>query len=396
MLKSFPESALLDEAHYHLAESCYAAGQFADAIAAYDVVLQQHATSSYVPYALYGKGWSLMKSGQFDLAATDFSALIDQHGTHALKDDALFARGMCFRQAKKYAEAIANIDQYLNENPDAPQRADALYERGLSEALAEQPEKAADTFSELLKQFPDYPNGDKVLYELAWAYKVLSREAEASQTFASLAEKYPASSLAAEAHFHVGENYYNQKDYASAVKAYEQAAKANNPALNEKVIYKLGWSQYQLAQHREALARFEELLKSYRDGELAADAWFMKGECLFRLNDFQLALPAFQEAIRREASSPQVAVLRQLHAGQAAGQLDKWQESMSYLDALIEQYPESYYVAEAYFERGRARQKLNQLDEAIKDFQTAAEKSRATVGIRAVHGGRSRIPAETI
>ncbi len=290
---------------------------------------------------------------------------------------------MCFRQAKKYAEAIANIDQYLNENPDAPQRADALYERGLSEALAEQSEKAADTFSELLKQFPDYPNGDKVLYELAWAYKVLSREAEASQTFASLAEKFPASSLAAEAHFHVGENDYNQKDYASAVKAYEQAAKANNPALNEKVIYKLGWSQYQLAQHREALARFEELLKSYSDGELAADAWFMKGECLFRLNDFQLALPAFQEAIRREASSPQVAVLRQLHAGQAAGQLDKWQESMGYLDALIEQYPESYYVAEAYFERGRARQKLNQLDEAIKDFQTAAEKSRATVGIRA-------------
>ncbi len=341
------------------------------------------AQSPYVPFALYGKGWSLLKAKDFDQASASFTALMDQHAEHELADDALFARGMCYRQANKYVEAIADIDKYLTTNPNAVQRADALYERGLSEAAAQQYQKAVDTYAELLKQFPDYPHTNKVLYELAWAYQSLPDAAAAAKTFATLAEKYPADPLAAEANFHVGESCYAQKDYANAVKAYQQSAQANNEALQEKVIYKLGWSHYQLQQYREALGQFEGLIKSYGDGELASDAWFMKGECLLRLNEFAQALPAYQEALNHEASSPQIAVLRQLHAAQAAGQLEKWEESVNFLNPLIEKYPDSFYVAEAHFERGRARQKVNQLDEAIKDFQQAAEKSRDVVGIRA-------------
>ncbi len=234
-----------------------------------------------------------------------------------------------------------------------------------------------------MKQFPEYPHTDNVLYELAWAYQSVPDEAAAIKTFATLAEKYPDNPLAAEANFHVGESYYSQKDYANALKAYQQAAQAKHAGLQEKVVYKLGWSHYQLQQYREALGQFDELLKSYGDGELASDAWFMKGECLLKLGDHAAALAAYQEAIGREASAPQIAVLRQLHAAQAAGQLNKWQESIDFLNPLIEKHPENYYVAEAYFERGRARQKLNQLDDAIKDFQQAAEKSRDVVGIRA-------------
>ncbi len=386
LLSSYPESELLDQAYYHLGEYQYAGGQYAEAVTAYDQVLQRFAQSPYVPFALYGKGWSLLKAGDFNQANTSFSALIDQHAAHELADDALFARGMCYRQAEQYAEAITDIDKYLAANPNGAQRADAFYERGLSEAFAKQYQKAVDTYAELLKQFPDYPHVDKVLYELAWAYQLLPDAAAAAGTFATLAEKYPDNPLAAEANFHVGESCYAQKDYAGAVKAYQQAARAKNAGLQEKVIYKLGWSHYQLQQYREALTQFEELLKTYGDGELVSDAWFMKGESLLRLSDFAQALPAYQEALGREASSPQIAVLRQLHAAQAAGQLEKWQESVDFLNPLIEKFPDSYYLAEAYFERGRARQKLNQLDDAIKDFQQAAEKSRDVVGARAIHG----------
>ena len=232
----------------------------------------------------------------------------------------------------------------------------------------------------MLAEQPEYPGADKVLYELGWAYRSQRDEAAAVKTFATLAEKYPASPLAAEASFHVAEDHYARKEYAEAVKSYEQAAQANNPALAEKVHYKLGWAHYQLQQYPQALEQFQAQLTSYPEGEegkLASDAWFMKGECLFRLQDYQQALPALIEAGRLEASLPQIAVLRQLHAGQAALQLEKLPESIGFFNALIEKFPDSNYLAEAYFERGRARQKLNQLDQAVADFKQAAS-GRAT------------------
>ena len=72
-----------------------------------------------------------------------------------------------------------------------------------------------------------------------------------------------------------------------------------------------------------------------------------------------------------------------LHSAQAAGQLEQWQQALDTITPLFEKFPKSPYLAEAYFERGRARQKLNQLDAAIKDYQQAVDRSRGEVGTRA-------------
>ncbi len=383
LIKDFPASVVLDQAYYYLGEYHYAANRFPEAVAAYDQVLAKYGKSPLVPYSLYGKGWSQMKAGEFAQAIAAFTTLIDKYPTHTLKHDALFARGMGYRQTQKYLEAIADMNNVLLDNDDAAQHADALYERGLAEALAKQFQKAAVTYAALLQQHPDYANADKVLYELAWAQKSQADGAAAAKAFADLAAKYPRSPLAAEALFHVGENAYASKDYAGATKAYQLAAKTTNKTLHEKTVYKLGWSDYQRKQYREALTSFEQLLKTHADGALVSDAWFMKAECLYQLKDYKQALPAYREALTHDASSPQIAVLRQLHAGQAAAQLEQWKESIALLDPLIADHADSFYLPEAYFERAQGKLKLGRFEDAIKDFRQAAEKSRGVVGTRA-------------
>ncbi|MFO7907205.1 MAG: tetratricopeptide repeat protein [Pirellulaceae bacterium] len=384
LLKTFPDSTLRDQAHYRLGETYYAAKQYADAVTAYDKVLTEFKNSSYRPAALYGKGWSRMKAGQFEPAATTFTTFMEEYPDHELASEALLARGICYRQAKKYEESIADLTKYLDQKDGSSQPADALYELGLSQSLAEQFEKAANTFSELLAQHPDYGDADKVYYELAWAHKSLSNEKAAAEAFATLAESHGDSPLAMEARFHMGEKAYADEKYQQAIEAYQQAIDANDSTLREKALYKLGWSHYQLEQYEKALARFEDVLESHGDSELAADAWFMKGECLFKSKDFESALTAYENAMRQDASSPQIDVLRQLHAAQAAGQLEQWKESIGFLDPLISNHGDNYYVAEAHFERGQARLKLKQPEDAIEDFRLAAEKSRGLVGIRAL------------
>ena len=294
---------------------------------------------------MYGCGWAELKAEQFEPAAAHFTTLLDKYPQHSLRAETLLARGMCYRQQQKFAEAIADIDQYVATNPPATQRADALYERGLAEASKSDFVKAASTFAAILADQPDYADADKVLYELGWACRSVPDEVAAIKAFATLGEKYPASPLAAEAFFHVGEDHYTNARYTEAVQAYQKSQQANNPSLAEKVCYKLGWALYQLQQYPAALEQFEAQLKAHAEGPLASDAVFMKGECLFRMQDYEKALPVFVEALTKEPSSAQIAVLRQLHAGQAAIQLGKYAEAVAFLDALIEKYPQSKLLA---------------------------------------------------
>ena len=55
-LKTFPKSEMADEAQLHIGETHYAAGRYPDAIAAYNQVIQNYATTNSPPLAYYKRG----------------------------------------------------------------------------------------------------------------------------------------------------------------------------------------------------------------------------------------------------------------------------------------------------------------------------------------------------
>jgi TolA-binding protein len=109
----------------------------------------------------------------------------------------------------------------------------------------------------------------------------------------------------------------------------------------------------------------------------------MQGECQFKLQNHQLALASFQEATKRRLSSGQMEVLARLHAGQTAGQLGQWQQSLKWLETLPQKYPDSPYLPQALYETGVARQKLGDLDQAVKLFTEAADQASGELSARA-------------
>jgi tetratricopeptide (TPR) repeat protein len=108
----------------------------------------------------------------------------------------------------------------------------------------------------------------------------------------------------------------------------------------------------------------------------------MKAECLFKTNKLTEAFPAFKEAVASESLNEVMRSLGWLHGGQSAAQLKQWKDSVALLDQLIEKAPQSPYVFEAFYERGWAKQNLNQPAEALRDYEQAST-SRDTVGARA-------------
>jgi TolA-binding protein len=384
LISEFPQSSLLDQAHYRLGEYYYAANDYAGAVKEHDEVLSGFPKSVYIPYALYGKGWSLLQAKDYAKAAEALTKLLADHGDHPLKADALFARAMSRRQSGDQKGAVEDVNAYLAAGGSQEHRLEALYERGLAEMSLNQHPEAAKTFETILAEKPDYQAADKALYQLAWAYKSSGDNAKAVTHFTSLAEKHPESPLAAEGLFHVAEKQYDEAQYAQAAESYAAAKeKADRDDLKERAIYKLGWANYQQKDYKAALAEFDEQLKSFPEGSLAGEAQFMKAESHFKLADYENALPAYQAALAKPVADENVESLLLLHAGQTAAQLKQWDASLQRLDALIEKFPESSYLAEATYERGFAKQNLGRLDEALADYEQAAELNSGAVGARA-------------
>ena len=384
LIAEFPASGLVDQAHYRLGEFSYGADDFKSAITEYDVVITKSPESPFAPYALYGKAWSQLKTKEFAPAAATFTALLTKYPQHQLATDSYLGRAMSRRQAGELPGAIEDLDAYLKANPELEKKSDALYEKGLALAALKKYPEAAAALDGLLKENPKYAGADKVLYEVGWALKSQEKHAEAAPYFARLAKEHAASPLAAEALFHVGEDQYDKKAYAEAAASYA-ACVAKKPAgdLGEKSLYKLGWAHFQQKQYAEALKQFDAQVASFAQGTLSADAVFMKAECLFRQENYKGALPAYEVAAKLKASAPAMEVLTLLHGGQSASQLKEWEKSIALFTQVTTKFPESPLVPEATYELAWAKQNTGKVDEALKDYETAATKSREQVGARA-------------
>jgi TolA-binding protein len=384
LLKEHPTSKLLDEAHYRLGEFQAALGDKGAAKSEYEFVATKFKDSPLAPYALLGKGWVEYKEQEFAAGEKTFSVFVSRFAEHPLASDAHYGRALCRRQTSDFAGAVADLDVVLKSNLEPARRADALLERGLAQVGKRDFSGAVESLEGFLKANPRHAAADQALYEIGWAWKAQENEETAAKAFGRLGEQFPRSSLAAEAWFHVAEERYGKKELAAAKDAYQKCRSAKpGDELDEKATYKLAWAEYQSADLAAALTHFDEQLKRHPRGALAADARFMKAECLFKQEKYAEAGEAYQAALQTKPPSSTAQAMLLLHAGQAAAQLKEWERSSKLLTQLIEELPESPLLAEAEYELGWAKQNSNDTGGALQQFDLAANRSKSHVGARA-------------
>jgi cellulose synthase operon protein C len=385
LLAEFGNSKVAERAHFRSAEWKFEAGDYVGAAADYDWVLNNAGSTPLVPGALVGLGWSQINRSEYSKAARTFSTVLEKYYGTPAAARARYGRAAARQQLKEFAGAIEDAEAFLKADPKSAERSDALYVLGLAQEGAQKFGDAAKSFQALLEADPKYSAADKALYELAWSRKSSNQEEGAAEAFAKLAGEHGDSPLAPESWFNVGEyRYHQKKDFKGAAEAYYAAVtKAGKGELAEKAVHKLGWAYFQAQDYSDAQKAFESEFGNYPNGPLAADAAFMIGESLFKQEQYTAALAALQKAIGMKPSSAEFGALALLHAGQAAGQTKRWDESLKLLARLAKEYPDSLHVIEATYEQAWAKQNLNQLDEALKLYEAVTDKSDAPIGARA-------------
>ncbi len=369
LLRDFPNSPLLDQAHYRLGQCAIAEGDARGAAAEFGRVVADWPQSPLAPHALYEQGGALLDAKDPAAAEAAFTRFLDRFATHALAPQARYGRALARHQSGKHAQAIEDLQPAL-AGLQGKERADARFLLGLCQVERKQFAAAADTFAGVLRDEPAYPDADKVLYQWAWALKLQGRDDEAAQRFGKLAAEYRQSPLASEAQYHVGERAYAAKDYAAAAVAYYAVVvKEDGRPLGEKAVHKLAWCYYHQENYADAQKTFAYQRQRYRTGPLARDAAFMEAECLFKLSRFAEALKAYEALPALENREFQALAL--LHAGQAAGQLKQWETAVGHLASGAARFADSPWAPEILYELGWAQQNLGRLADALASYQRA-------------------------
>lgn len=117
------------------------------------------------------------------------------------------------------------------------------------------------------------PSGEEKAYEDAYRLFTEKKYDEAREKFSAFVKLYSGHRLAGNARFWIAETHFAQKDYESAILAYEDLMKKHkdNPKL-PSAMYKQGLAFLEIGDKRAGAAILKELIEKHPDSEHAKTA----------------------------------------------------------------------------------------------------------------------------
>ncbi|MFV1965464.1 MAG: tetratricopeptide repeat protein [Pirellulaceae bacterium] len=378
LVAEFPQHEDVPRAQLGVGACLHAARKYDAAIDHYQNLIKQLPMSTFLPAALYGMAAAQFEKTDYKAAVASLDQLISQHAEAQIAPRGKHLRGMCRLRLMQYELAVKDLNEFIATQPVESDALGTRFALARCQIGLKQHDAAIKGLNALLKNKPDYERADDVYYELAFAYLDTEKAKEAAATFRQLAEKLPTSRRAAESWYRVGEFHESAEQLPEAAAAFAAGLKIpvalTEPAVREKLYYKLGSVQHQQEQYAASAQTLQAQLKEFAEGELVHAGRHLLGESLFREKKYQEALAAFAAVASSKEEPVKELRARSLYrSGMCAANLDQWGASQQHYAALIAQFPEFEVIGEARYGLGIALQNQNKLDEARAVFKQVTE-----------------------
>ncbi len=297
--KQYPKDKNLPDALYRIGECSYLLDDLEAAEKEFTEFLKLYPNHDLEEWAYPYFGDVMLRRGKPDLAVKSFQRSLERHPKGAMHEDAQFGLASAYLRNKQTVEAekqfqeIAAKKNHSRASDAQMSLATSLFDRG-------QFQEAANAFLELPKKFPESPLGITARLNAGYAFYDLNEFAKAVEQFEIVA-KNPQQ--AANALYWKGVSLKGAGQFPEAIAAFEQALKSNpNPKQKELMSYQL--ADALLRSGKPALAKplFLELVKQSPESDLADDSLHFAIEAALLTN--QLA-EADQLAARFEKEYPQ-------------------------------------------------------------------------------------------
>ncbi|MDA7873981.1 tetratricopeptide repeat protein [Rhodopirellula sp.] len=300
--------------------------------------------------AAYADAANFQTGGAINLAIDGWQSFLSKYPKHPMAADAAHYLGVCHMQQKTpdYVAAAKAFSKAL-QTPKYDLREESLANLGWCSYIASgegEPRDQAklkialDAFQRLLKESPNTPFMDRALFysgEAAYgmgnskqaiqyydrmltmpntkasqlrsdafyargvAYEELDQIDQALNSFKQLLENCDRAELITDVHLRMGDMLIMQKDYASAVQAFNNAIESTNVTDDRAyALFRQAFAHVQAGAPAEAAKKYDRLLAEYPTSNFASAAILASAQSTYRSGNIDEAAKRFRKVLQQK------------------------------------------------------------------------------------------------
>jgi len=394
VLTSFFDKNVAASAQYRLGRCFDALDRPFDATSAYQAVVSGYPLEPEAPAAAYLAGAGLLDMGKPRLAVPYFQLVLDRYASNEDSDGTIVFASPDHQELAEASLCLLELSYYrtgdLGQLSGAPHlmlqktppsqstwRAYALLIDADALAAQGQYDQARESLENMFREYPEHPTASSARQLLAWTYAQQGEEDLAIRTseemLASRLGESDSDQLAG-AFLNVAHVRFNQGRYEEAGAAYEEFL-ASYPSHEQRdlALYQAGLCYLRLDRAGDAVDRWEAIVMTDPDVEIAEKAWARAGDLYFQAEEYGEAKRCYAGLLENFAGSSSAALglLRIAQCDYNAG-LDA--EALAGYSEVANRFPGTPMSQEA--ERGMemALYRLGQKDGGVDQLAQLVEK----------------------
>jgi tetratricopeptide (TPR) repeat protein len=320
--------------------------------------------------ASYYLGHAYVQQGNFPFALSSFQVAAASSVNLGIQEDALVNLAKINLQRGNFLLAVNSLDAYLTNYPQGKWVNEV--ESLLADALLNSSDylRVLDQLDKLKSKSPRMQEAyQKVAFYQAIIY-FRDQKLEQALDYLTKSQAFPSDrSLVGEANFWKGEIYSAQENLGQAISAYQTAVSQISPNSEYalKARYGLGYAYFNSQKYELAEAQFEAYRNAQRNKREPsyADALLRLGDCYFVQKKFSEAEKMFLQAIEEGIAGQDYAHLQLAVVTNYQG---KNQQAIEQLDLLISNFPASTFLEDALYQKGQIYLEELKYEQAITAF----------------------------
>ncbi|MFK7788572.1 MAG: tetratricopeptide repeat protein, partial [Phycisphaeraceae bacterium] len=355
-LGKFPNGAKLGDAQYYRALLFRKAGQNAKASTLLDAATEPTIVPAYAVKLLHGQ--VLSDQGKFKEALVPLEKIKTEDLDDKIAVSALYLKGLAYRGAENMGAAAAALADAAQL--DTPMKARALLDLAKVRALMKDNVKALAALERCLKiednaitpeaarfagdlsynagdfgkaityyntvaaRYQSSPHFAPAVVGLLWAQFADKRYDDLRKTFDNAIDALPVSDRLP-AYYLAGSAYQEKGQHEKAAQLLRQVSGGSGSLpIQEKVLYKLALSQFELKQYDTMGDTIASLKRRFPQTKLAVDVAFLQATADAKAGQVEQGAARLSQFIERGKASPyyQQALLRRAHLYETNGEIE--------------------------------------------------------------------------
>ncbi len=315
-----------EEAYYYLADTFEKQGDYHRAIEYYLNGYKLFPESFFSSDMLLKVGVIyltrlIQEPDALDAAADYFAQYTKAFPNTPMTEMAQYYLGFCYYNGRRFTDAMNTFRTFAEKYPSSEFTPEAYFYFADSNYNLGNFEESVRGFNIVTTRYPNHEKAEEAIFTKAWALLDLQREEDAIEALKQLVERYPSGKFSASALFSVADYYYNVQRYEEALATYREVlAKYPDSEVSQKIpetikelsetiayieyekaftIFSQAKERSDLNLYRQAVEGFRTVVEGYPGTESETGAYANMGFALEELGEFQKAVDAYDQVIKK-------------------------------------------------------------------------------------------------